>query len=236
MNWPAFLDGPARRKYYSLMTVSAIIFDMDGVLIDSGGAHHESWRRLAADLGCDVTEEQFAATFGRQNSDIIPLLFGQHLSSSQVDQLSDRKESIYRDSVRGHIQEIDGATALVHECHRAGIPLAIGSSAPQENIDLALLELGLGECFSAIVHAGHVSRGKPDPQVFLLAADRLGIAPVQCAVIEDAPSGVQAALAAGMYAIGLTTSHPAKRLAYANLVIDHLTELGADYIRTLKAG
>ncbi|MHC4065237.1 MAG: HAD family hydrolase [Planctomycetota bacterium] len=207
------------------MAIAAMIFDLDGVLIDSAAPHHESWRLLAGELGARVTEEQFLTTFGRQNRDIIPLLFGDHLSDKRVGELSERKEAIYRDLVRGRIQPIAGAVELARGCRRAGLKLAVGSSGHPANIDLALQELGIAECFDVIVHGNEVTRGKPDPQVFLTAAQRLELPPADCAVIEDAPSGVQAALAAGMTAIGLTTHHPRERLSAAHRVIDSLLEL-----------
>ena len=207
------------------MAIRAIIFDMDGVLIDSAAAHYESWRRLAAELGRQLTLEQFSATFGQQNRDIIPQFFGGHPDAERIAELAERKEVIYRDLVRGQMPAIDGAVDLVRRCHAAGLRLAVGSSGPQPNIALALDELGITDCFETIVHEKDVTRGKPDPQVFLLAAERLGIEPGACAVIEDAPTGIQAALAAGMTAIGLTTHHPREKLAAAHQVVDRLADL-----------
>ena len=207
------------------MPISAVIFDMDGVLSDSAEAHLDSWRLLARELGRQVTEQQFAASFGRQNRDIIPLLFGDGLGADRVRELSHHKEALYRDLVRGQVRAVDGAVDLVRRCHQAGMKLAVGSSAPRQNIDLGLDELGIAVCFEVIVHDGDVSRGKPDPQVFQIAARRLQVAPAQCAVIEDAPSGIEAALAAGMTVIGLTTHHPAERLSGAHRVVDRLDVL-----------
>ena len=215
------------------MTVTAVIFDLDGVLIDSANAHHESWRLLAAELGREVTAEQFAASFGRQNQDIIPLLFGPGIEPERARQLSHRKETIYRELVRGQVPIIPGAVELVRDCQRAGLKLAVGSSAPVENIDLALGEMSIAGCFAAIVHDADVTCGKPSPDVFLIAAERIGSPPAQCVVIEDAPSGVQAALAAGTKVIGLTTYHAADRLADAHLVVGCLTELSPERIVSL---
>jgi beta-phosphoglucomutase len=211
------------------MKAKAVIFDLDGVLIDSAEPHHQSWRLLAKELGQDVTAEQFAASFGRQNRDIIPMLFGPDLDD-RVGELSARKEELYRELVRGRLPAIPGGAELVGECRRAGLKLAIGSSTPRANIDLALDELGLADCFDVIVSDADVARGKPDPEVFLTAARRLGVPPRDCVVIEDAPSGVQAALAAGMKVVGLTTQHPPERLAQAHLVVDQLTGLSWETI------
>jgi len=216
------------------MAIEAVVFDMDGVLIDSAAAHYDSWCRLAEELGRQVTPEQFAATFGRQNRDIIPLLFGPDPAPQRVEQLSERKEAIYRELVRGRLQAIEGAVELVRACHQAGFALAVGSSGHPLNIDLALSELRLTECFRVVVHGGDVLRGKPDPQVFLLAAERLGVSPSKCAVIEDAPSGIEAALRGGMAAIGLTSMHTAGALERAHLVVDSLRDLTPDAIGGLS--
>jgi beta-phosphoglucomutase len=218
------------------MAIRAVIFDMDGVLIDSAAAHYQSWCRLAAELGRQVTPEQFSATFGRQNRDIIPLLFGEDLDADRVVELGERKEALYRDLVRGCIPAIEGAVDLARGCHRAGMKLAVGSSGHPLNIKLALDELGIAGIVETVVHGGEVSRGKPDPQVFLLAAERLAVEPPACAVIEDAPSGIDAALAAGMAAIGITTQHPAERLAHAHRIVDRLAELDPLQIASMRGG
>jgi len=217
------------------MTITAVIFDLDGVLIDSAEPHAEAWRRLADELGVSVDPAQFLATFGRQNRDIVPLLFGADLKPDRIRELGERKEAIYRDLARGRVKQVQGAVGLVRDCRRNGLRLAVGSSAPRENIDLALGEMGLTEEFQAIVHAGDVSRGKPDPQVFLVAAERLAVSPAECAVIEDAPSGLTAARAAGMTAIGVTTAHAADRLADAHHVVDSLCRLDARAIQAIHA-
>ena len=199
-----------------------VIFDMDGVLVDSAAPHLESWRRLARDNGCDVTPEQFAATFGRQNKDIIPLLFGS-MSESRLRTMSDRKEEIYRQLVRGRVSVVAGAAELVRTLHMAGARLAIGSSGPRTNIDLVLAEMGVAGLFSTIVSADDVTRGKPDPQVFAIACERLGLPPDRCVVIEDAPAGVTAAKAAGCRAVAVLMHHPAQCFIDADLVIDRLS-------------
>jgi len=218
------------------MSITAVIFDMDGVLSDSAEAHLESWRLLAGELGREVTEQQFSASFGRQNRDIVPLLFGDGLTEERIRELSGRKEVLYRESVRGRVRAIEGAVELVRGCREAGLKLAVGSSAPRENVELVLEGLGIGACFEVIVHDGDVSRGKPDPEVFAIAAERLGVAPACCVVIEDAPSGVAAALAAGMTVIGLTTHHRRDRLAGAHLVTDSLQLLTAGQLAGMQVG
>lgn len=206
-----------------------VIFDMDGVLIDSARPHFESWRRLGEELGQDVTEEQFWPTFGRQNRDIIPIYFD-ITEPQRVEQLSERKEELYRALIREHVPGIDGAVELVRDLHDAGFKLAIGSSGPPENVDLVLAGMGIEESFDVRITSRQVSRGKPDPQVFQLAADGLGLSNRNCAVIEDAPAGVEAALAAGSVAVALTGGHDRDALGAAHLVVDSLRELSPDRI------
>lgn len=214
-------------------TLAAVIFDMDGVLIDSAEAHLESWRRLARQLGLELTRERFLETFGRQNRDVIPMLFGEGRSEEVVTELSETKERIYRDLVRGRLAPLPGAIELVHASAKAGLKLAVGSSGHPDNIELALVELGIRPLFEGAISGHDVTRGKPDPQVFRMAGDRLGVQPQRCAVIEDAPAGIDAALAAGMVAVAVTTSHPATQLRKAQLIVDSLEELSPERMARL---
>lgn len=198
---------------------------MDGVLVDSAEDHRQSWRALGGEIGVAVGDAELAAVFGRQNRDIIPILFGDGRTPEEIRELGYRKELLYRDRVRGRVPVRDGAGSLVRSLHENGYALAVGSSAPRANIDLALLEMGVTDLFLAIVASEDVSIGKPDPGVFLTAACRLGMKPADCLVIEDAPAGVDAARAAGMPVVAVLGSHPADRLAHANRVVEHLGEL-----------
>lgn len=202
-----------------------VIFDMDGVLVDSGRAHHESWRRLAAELGRpDVSESQFNALFGSRSAEIIAAWFDER-RPDLVKRLDDRKEEIYRNLIRGNLPEMPGARLLIQSLHRTGARVAVGSSGPPENVALVCAEMGLHPILSAVVTGFDVDRGKPDPQVFLIAAERMGVEPSRCVVIEDAPLGIEAARRAGMKSIALTSSHPAESLAAADRIVDRLDDL-----------
>ncbi|MEE9296683.1 MAG: HAD family phosphatase [Phycisphaerae bacterium] len=210
--------------------LSAVIFDMDGVLIDSSDAHFQSWRRLAADWGSDVTLEQFRATFGRQNRDIIPLLLPEACKVRDIAELGEVKERYYRELIREQVPVLPGAAELVRACHRAGMICAVGSSGHPENIAMALRAIGVQDIIHTVVSGRDVTVGKPDPEVFLIAAKRMETTPQRCAVIEDAPAGIEAALAAGMTAIGVTTMHSRERLVRAHLVVDRLDQLSPERI------
>ncbi len=209
-----------------------VIFDMDGVLVDSAAPHLRSWQLLAEECGGTVTEEQFSETFGRQNRDIVPILFGP-VSETRMQQLADRKEELYRDIIRCDPPIIQGAVELVRNLHEAGVALAVGSSGPAENIDLVLSSMGVKEHISVVVSGDDVTRGKPDPQVFTTAADRLGIGPSRCVVIEDAPVGVEAAKAAGARAVAVLLYHRAEAFDGADLVVQRLADLSVSQIVSL---
>ncbi len=210
-----------------------VIFDVDGVLVDSYAAHLESWKRLGAELGRDLTEAQFASTFGRTSRDIIAELFGE-TDPARIGRLDERKEQFYRDSIRGRVPVMPGAVELVESCRRAGLRLGVGSSGPPENVQLVCDAMDLTRRLSAIVTGRDVTRGKPDPQVFLLAAKQMAIAADRCVVVEDAPAGIEAARRAGMKSIALTSTHPAEAFDGADLIVASLSGLDADRIIELS--
>jgi beta-phosphoglucomutase len=217
--------------------VYAVIFDVDGVLVDSYDAHFESWSRMAAEVGRELTLPQFATTFGRTSREIIEHHWGQGtLSDAEIRAFDDRKEALYREIVRDAFPAMDGARELIAALHNAGVPVGVGSSGPPENVALAIAQLGVESAISARVTGRDVTRGKPDPQVFLLAAERLGVAPAHCVVIEDAPAGIAAANAARMYSIALlSTGHPPEDAREARHVVRSLRELTPAVIEQLQS-
>jgi beta-phosphoglucomutase len=213
--------------------IYAVIFDLDGVLVDSYRAHFESWRRLYGELGIDYSESAFAADFGRTSRDILRRTLGEPLSDDRIRQLDERKESLFRDIIRQAFPAMDGAVELIDALTGDGFLLAVGSSGPPENIALSLEKLGRVEKFAAVVTGMDVTRGKPDPQVFQLAAERLGVPPSSCAVVEDAVHGIEAARRAGMASIALSGTTTRDRLSHADLVVDSLRQLSPASIREL---
>ncbi|MEX2315670.1 MAG: HAD family phosphatase [Pirellulales bacterium] len=211
----------------------AVIFDVDGVLVDSYQAHFQSWRQLFRELGTDCSEQEFAASFGRTSREILRDKLGGELSDDRLRELDDRKEHLYRQAFRENFRPMDGAAELVSALAKDGFALGIGSSGPAANVALALELLRLRPHFAAIVTGADVKRGKPDPQVFQLAAERLGVAPAACAVVEDAAHGITAANRAGMASIGLVGTVTRDRLAHAKLIIDGLRELTPERVRAL---
>lgn len=208
----------------------AAIFDLDGTLVDSYDAHFEAWRTVAGEIGHDLTIGQFASQFGRTNDPILREIF-QWIGSTVPDReelraLADRKELLFRSSIERDFPVMEGGRELLNQLHGEGWRLAVGSSAPPDNVALAVAGLDAARLFEVLVHGDDVTHGKPDPEVFLLAAERLGVAPASCVVVEDAPAGIEAARRAGMASIGLASKgRTREELAAADLVVDSLTEL-----------
>ncbi len=196
------------------MSLAAVIFDFDGVVIDSHVAHERSWFALAGELGRPFTKEIFVSTFGQRNDSILPMLgWAGEGDESGIRRLGDRKEEIYREILRkGGISPLPGVRELLMDLRMNGIPCAIGTSTPRENVGCVLEITGLSGFFQAVAASEDVTRGKPDPEVFLKAAGKLRAEPSDCVVIEDAQVGIRAAKAAGMKALAVTTTHSAEAL------------------------
>ena len=215
----------------------AVIFDMDGVLVDSYEAHYRSWKEVAASLGRAMSPEEFAATFGQTSREIIAWLWPDRAGRDvDIALLDHRKEAAFREILARDFPAMPGARSLLESLHAAGFALGLGSSGPPENVELVLRRLGVQRLFGAVITGMDVTRGKPDPEVFLLAAQRLGVAPSQCAVVEDAPLGIAAAKAAGMASVGLvSTGRTRDALAQADLVVDRLDQLSPEVFHRLIA-
>jgi beta-phosphoglucomutase len=215
--------------------IYAAIFDMDGVLIDTYHAHYQSWLAMAQREGLNFTEEEFAPTFGRTSREIIAHFWGDgRYNDVEIAALDAEKEAAFRKIIDKDFPAMPGIHKLLTDLKVSGWKLAVGSSGPPENVDMALDRLGKRDLFDAVVTGMDVTRGKPDPQVFLLAAKRLGVPPPRCIVIEDARPGVAAAHAAGMAAVGLvSTGRTRVELAAADLVVGSLKEISPEVLREL---
>jgi HAD superfamily hydrolase (TIGR01509 family) len=205
---------------------------MDGVLVDSGWAHRQAWFDLAAAEGLEMSDEFFSRTFGMQNDTILPML-RPDIATSELERLSDWKERRYRELVHNRPKAADGVLALLGDLKAKGFRLAIGSSAPRANLDVFWGPLGLANYFEAAVTKEQVVEGKPAPETFLKAATALSLAPERCVVVEDAVHGVQAAQAAGMRVVAVTTTRRRDELSGADHVVDSLAELNAGHFTRL---
>ena len=197
-----------------------VIFDMDGVLVDSAAAHQQAWQQLGDEVGVPFSAARFRQTFGQRNASIIPAWLGAPVSGERLEALGARKEVIYRALVRrGAARVYPRIPALLGELRAAGARVAIASSGPRDNIALLIDTIGAHDLVDAVVAAEDVREGKPHPEVFRTAAARLALAAGRCAVIEDSVHGVEAAARAGMLAIGVLTSTTAAALRAAGAVV-----------------
>ena len=204
----------------------AVIWDVDGVLIDSGEQHRRAWEQLAREEGLPYSDAAFWATFGMRNADIFPRMFGVSGPPERLVALGDRKEAIYRALLAEDAAPLPGAKELLAALHAAGYRQALGSSAPPANLEAIISLLGLASFLDAIVSGEQVAHGKPAPDIFLAAAERLGIPPAHCLVIEDAPAGVAAAHAGGMRCLAVRRAGQpdAPGLDAADALVDALTD------------
>ena len=211
----------------------ATIFDMDGVLIDSYQAHYQSWVEMAGPRGLQISRQQFQTSFGRTSRESMAQFWGPgRFSDEEVKAMDHEKEAAFRRIIAADFPAMQGAAELVAALHAAGFGVAVGSSAPRENAEMAINRLGVSDRLSAIVTGSDVQRGKPDPQIFLVAAQRMDVPPARCVVIEDAPVGIAAAAAAGMACVGLaSTGRTREGLSKAQLVVDSLNELSPEILR-----
>jgi beta-phosphoglucomutase len=215
----------------------AVIWDVDGTLVDTAEMHFRAWVRLAEEMGRPFSREDFAATFGRRNPEIIRLLFHHDYTEREVADIGERKENYYRAEAQNSVSLLPGVRELLEGLHAQGARQAVGSSAPRVNLDLILRITKSRQFFDAIVGMEDTTRGKPDPQVFLVAAEKLGVPANRCIVLEDAVAGVEAAKAGGMKCLAVTFvgHHPEEKLkaAGADRVVKCFSEITAENVLAL---
>lgn len=201
----------------------AVLWDMDGTLVDSEEFHWLAWREAMANAGVTITRDDFLATFGWRNDAILPRWLGADVAAERRQRIGDAKEEHYRRLVReSGLSPLPGAAEWVRRLHADGWKQTIASSAPRANVEVILDVLDFTGKIDAIVAAEDVLHGKPAPDVFLAAARQVGVAPSRCVVVEDAPAGVEAGRRAGMRTIGVERS--GKRL-HADIVVASLDAL-----------
>ena len=192
----------------------AVIFDIDGTIVDNMHLHAEAFAVFAERHGlAALTNEDRARLDGRRNSEIFPILFERDVPREEWQAYEREKEGLYRELSKGRLSPMTGLHAMISRLEELAIPMALATSAPEPNVAHTLAELGLIDAFSIIVRGDEVGRGKPAPDVFIEAARRLGVDAADCLVFEDAPMGIEAAHAAGMRVVALTTSFQAAHFA-----------------------
>jgi beta-phosphoglucomutase len=202
-----------------------VVFDLDGVLVDTGWAHRQSWLDLAEKEGFDMSEEFFRGTFGMQSPEVLATLLGPGQPTEELKSMAQWKEARYRELIVDKLKPAEGVGDLLDALKSERYLMAVGSSTPRVNVMFLIEGLGLRNYFDAYVAEEDVNKGKPDPQTFLKAAEKLLLAPNRCVVVEDAVQGVEAGKAAGMSVVAVTTTRNRGDLVKADVVVDSLAEL-----------
>jgi beta-phosphoglucomutase family hydrolase len=222
----------ADRSYWihEVITLSyGALFDWDGVVIDSSDQHERSWEMLAKEIGKPLPSDHFVRGFGMKNQVIIPDILRWTEDPDKIHRYSLRKEALYRDIIRDEgITPLPGVPDLLRLLNERGVPCSVASSTHRENIEAIFDAIGLRDYFQAVVTAEDVSHGKPDPEVFLKGAGKIGRSPGNCVVFEDAHVGIEAARAAGARVIAVATTNPLEALGKADLAVRSLEEVNWD--------
>jgi HAD superfamily hydrolase (TIGR01509 family) len=209
------------------------IFDWDGVIIDSSVYHKQSWELMAAEEGRPLPPDHFKKGFGMKNVTIIRDLLGWTNDPAELERLGSRKEVLYRKLIaRSGIDLLPGVRSFLETLQTNHVPCVIGSSTPRQNLTVVLQMKELGHFFQDIVASEDVSLGKPDPEVFIKAAQKTGFPPASCVVFEDSLMGIEAGLRGGMKVVAVASTNPPSLLTHAHRVVQRLDELT---IRELEA-
>ncbi len=211
--------------------LEAVLWDLDGVIADTGEYHYRAWQGIFGKKGVTFTKEDFMRHFGQRHDTIIKFALGDDLSAEEFNAVTEEKQKEYRRIVSENIKALPGAIELIKSLNENNIKTAIASSAPLENIDIIIKGLKIQNCFQAIAWGTEVDEGKPSPQIFLLAAGKLGVKPGNCVVIEDAIAGVTAAKTAGMKCLAVTNSHPVDSLRQADYIVNSLEKVGINDLK-----
>ena len=225
------MKAPAREK--TAAKAFAVIFDLDGVIVDNMGYHKRAWEIFIKKHNPGLAMEDFSRHFGRTNRDLVPLVFGRTLSEEEVAVYGEEKEALYRRLYAEHIAPLPGLLNFLRELKEKHVRAVIATSAPKKNLDLVLDGLGIRPWFDALVDASEVEKGKPDPEIYLKAAQKVGRAPEVCIVFEDSRAGIQAGLNAGMKVVGVATTLPPEKLSGTHLVISDFREISVARLERL---
>jgi len=206
------------------MKYEAFIFDLDGTLVDNMMVHHRIWQQFLENLGISMTIDEVLQTIHGVNVEIIERLFPNQYTFAEKNELGNQKEALYREQFKDEVELIPGARDFLQTLHDSGVATGIGTAAPKENMDFVIDSLQLHDYFQAFVHSGMVSKGKPDPEVFLQVADQLGVTLQNCIVFEDSPTGAAAGSNGGADVVVITTTHTPNEFQGIDKVIGFIND------------
>jgi len=196
------------------MKYNALIFDMDGTLVHNMPTHNLAWHDTLAESGIHINMDEFnRATTGKKTPEILRLMLGAQISEAEVDYWGERKEALYRERFADNREALPGLVHLLQQAKALGLPMAVATAAPPDNIPFILDGLDLRRYFTAVVGAADIQHGKPNPEIFLKSALAMGVEPAGCLVFEDALGGIEAARRAGMDAVMICTTIDAQEVA-----------------------
>lgn len=211
----------------------AAIFDMDGVLVDNTFWHIEAWKTFCERHSMNMSAEGIISNLGNTNADYLNFLFGRTLSQDKMSAYGIEKEEIYRNIYTDHIKPLTGLMDLLDLLDKEAFSIGLATSAPSINVDFTLERLGIKNRFMTIVDVTSIKKGKPDPEIYHLAAQRLEVTASKCIVFEDSIHGIQAAVSAGMHAIGVLTSQKKEKLGMADYLISDFSEITTELLNRI---
>jgi beta-phosphoglucomutase len=209
----------------------AVIFDMDGVLVDNNPWHIEAWTTFCKRHSVHMSAEEITSNFGNTNADYLKFLFKRELNPKEIKEYGEEKEAIYRQIYKNKIKPLKGLLGLLDLLDKENYSIGLATSAPTVNVDFTLDGLGIKDRFKIIVDVTSIYKGKPDPEIYLLTAKRLGIPAAECIVFEDSIHGIQSAISAGMHAVGVLSSQTKEKLAKAHYLVNDFTEVSSAFLR-----
>ncbi len=197
-----------------------VVFDMDGVLIDSNPYHKKSLKQFAHKYGYDLNEDELRAKiYGRQNKEWIPRLFEREMTLAEIEEYAVEKESLFQKIFKKDVAPVAGLIPFLEVLKQENIPRAIATSAPRMNVDFVFEHTPIGNYFGLVLDDSHIKRGKPDPEAYLKATELLGFEPEECVVFEDSLSGVESARNAGCRVIAVGTTHEEEEFGRIDMFI-----------------
>lgn len=211
------------------MTLRGVIWDLDGVLVDTAETHYISWKEILSTYGIPISYELFRKSFGMNNEGVLTFLTGRKPDPDLLAEIDDRKERAFRQAIKGHAKLLPGVAHWLETLRQAGVRMAVGSSAPMANVGALVDETGIRPYFQALISASG-KPSKPDPWVFVQAAHRIEVPPKDCWVLEDAVTGVEAAHRAGMRCLAVTTTNSVEALHAAEIIVDRLDQISTEIL------